>query len=48
MQDWNYVYTNDLEVTIEVGCDKIVEKESLRYYWSDNKFALLSYLGQVK
>jgi carboxypeptidase E len=47
MQDWNYVWKNDFEVTIEVGCDKIVEPRELKKYWNDNKFSLLSYIGQV-
>jgi carboxypeptidase D len=47
MQDWNYYYTNDLDVTIEVGCNKIVDKADLSSYWKENKYALLSYLGQV-
>lgn len=47
MQDWNYFYTNDLEVTIELSCDKLVKENSLRTHWNDNKFSLLSYIGQV-
>lgn len=47
MQDWNYFYTNDLEVTVELGCEKIFVEESLIKYWSDNKYALLSYIGHV-
>jgi hypothetical protein len=47
MQDWNYLNTNDFEVTIEVACEKIVDQDSLRDYWNDNKYALISYLGQV-
>lgn len=47
MQDWNYVYTNDFEVTIELSCEKLVKESDLKNYWNDNKFSLLSYIGQV-
>jgi hypothetical protein len=48
MQDWNYRKTNDFEVTIEVACQKVVDQAQLQEYWNDNKYALISYLGQVK
>lgn len=40
--------TNDFEVTIEVSClkDQVQESE-LKSYWQDNKYSLLSYIGQV-
>lgn len=47
MQDWNYLKTNDFEVTIELSCEKIVDQSKLKSYWNDNKYALLSYIGQV-
>lgn len=47
MQDWNYKYTNNLEVTIELSCKKLVSQKSLKGYWDLNKFSLLSYMGQV-
>jgi hypothetical protein len=47
MQDWNYLNTNDFEVTIEVSCEKIVDENRLRDYWNENKYALISYLGQA-
>lgn len=47
MQDWNYLKTNDFEVTIELSCEKIVTESSLKDYWNENKYALFSYLGQV-
>ena len=48
MQDWNYFFTNDLEVTIELSCQKLVDESTLEGFWDDNKYALLSYIGQVK
>ena len=47
MQDWNYYKTNDFEVTIEVSCIKNPPKEKLIDYWTDNKFAIFSFIGQV-
>lgn len=47
MQDWHYFDTNDFEVTIELSCDKWIDESDLVKYWNDNKYALLSYLGQV-
>jgi hypothetical protein len=47
MQDWNYFYTSNFEITIEVGCNKFEDEKKLIDYWKDNKYALLSYIGQV-
>lgn len=47
MQDWNYYHTNNFEVTIEVSCEKVVQESSLESFWSDNKYAILSYMGHV-
>lgn len=47
MQDWNYVKTNAFEVTIELSCEKIIDASKLKSYWNENKYALLSYMGQV-
>ena len=48
LQDWSYTYTSAFDVTIELSCDKIIGDEAaLRQYWLDNKYALLSYIGQV-
>lgn len=47
MQDWNYAYTNNFEVTVELSCEKLVDESKLKGYWNDNKFSLLSYIGQV-
>ena len=47
LQDYNYLFTNDFEVTIEVSCEKTVLQSDLKRYWNDNKYALLSYIGQV-
>jgi hypothetical protein len=48
MQDWSYLKTNNFEVTIEVSCSKKVNETELKKFWNDNKYALISYLGQVR
>lgn len=48
MQDWNYIKTNDFEVTIEVSCVKSPDENQLINFWNDNKFAIFSFIGQVK
>jgi carboxypeptidase E len=47
MQDWSYAYTSDMEVTIELGCNKYPDQDDLKSYWDDNKGALLAYITQV-
>ena len=47
MQDWSYAYTSNMEVTIELGCDKYPKQTNLKSYWNDNKGALLAYITQV-
>jgi len=47
MQDWSYVFTSNMEITIEVGCDKYPNENDLKNYWNDNKGALLAFITQV-
>ena len=47
MQDWNYYFTNNFEVTIELSCGKLLNENVLSEYWNDNKYSLLSYIGQI-
>lgn len=47
MQDWNYLNTNDMEITVEVGCHKFPYAANLTGYWDENRPALLAYLEQV-
>jgi len=46
MQDWNYVYRGDHEVTIELGT-KWPAASTLPTYWSDNLDSMLSYFERV-
>ncbi|OAD62352.1 Carboxypeptidase D [Eufriesea mexicana] len=41
MQDYNYVYSNDFEITIEVGCTKFPNVTELPDYWLQNREPLL-------
>merc|ERR1719342_380457 len=47
MQDWNYLNTNDFEITLELGCVKYPIHEELEQFWSDNKESLLEYMESV-
>ena len=47
MQDWNYLHTNDFEITLEIGCFKYPRHEDLNRYWDDNRDALLAYIEKV-
>ena len=31
MQDWNYLHTNDFELTLEIGCYKYPPHEQVNY-----------------
>ncbi|XP_033351181.1 carboxypeptidase D-like [Bombus vosnesenskii] len=41
MQDYNYVHSNDFEITIEVGCTKFPNATELPEYWLQNREPLL-------
>ncbi|MCL4131124.1 UNVERIFIED_CONTAM: hypothetical protein GTU68_041687, partial [Idotea baltica] len=47
MQDWNYLQTNCLEITIEVSCFKYPPAKDLKDYWMLNKKSLLAFIGEV-
>ncbi|XP_069030433.1 carboxypeptidase M [Embiotoca jacksoni] len=47
MQDYNYVWAQCLEVTLEVSCCKFPPVKELPALWTDNKKALLSFIQQV-
>ncbi|CAG9791234.1 unnamed protein product [Diatraea saccharalis] len=47
MQDWNYLHTSDMELTLELGCYKFPPADDLPTYWEDNKEALLAFIEQV-
>ncbi|GMT03216.1 hypothetical protein PENTCL1PPCAC_25390 [Pristionchus entomophagus] len=47
MQDWNYVHTNCMELTVEINCVKFPPKSRLKMLWDENKYALLHYITQI-
>ncbi|XP_060806567.1 carboxypeptidase D isoform X1 [Amyelois transitella] len=47
MQDWNYLHTSDMELTLELGCFKFPPAADLPGYWQDNREALLKYIEEV-
>ncbi|XP_067932330.1 carboxypeptidase D-like [Watersipora subatra] len=47
MQDWNYFFTNDLELTIEQGCIKYPLGKDLKSYWDANKYSYLTYIVEA-
>ena len=44
MQDFNYLGSNDFEITLELGCDKYPATESLKQEWEDNKQSLIEFM----
>ncbi len=48
MQDWNYLNTGDLDVTVEVSFDKYPPARDLDRYWADNRASLYNYVRQAR
>uniref|UniRef100_A0A158P615 Peptidase_M14 domain-containing protein n=1 Tax=Angiostrongylus cantonensis TaxID=6313 RepID=A0A158P615_ANGCA len=47
MQDFNYLATNAMEITLELSCEKMPEGKLLPQFWNDNKKALMEYMFAV-
>lgn len=47
MQDYNYVWAQCLELTLEISCCKFPPETQLRGLWEANRPALLAYMQQV-
>ncbi|XP_015261200.1 PREDICTED: carboxypeptidase M [Gekko japonicus] len=47
MQDYNYIWGQCFEITLELSCCKYPPKEELPSFWNDNKIALIEYIKQV-
>ncbi|CAH8850264.1 unnamed protein product [Trichobilharzia szidati] len=47
MQDWNYLFTGCMEITLELGCTKYPWASEISTYWNDNKYSLVSFLSEV-
>ncbi|XP_019864666.1 carboxypeptidase E isoform X2 [Aethina tumida] len=46
MQDFNYLSSNDFELTLELGCDKYPDASVLAQEWERNKNALINFIWQ--
>uniref|UniRef100_A0A8D1ZIE6 Peptidase M14 domain-containing protein n=1 Tax=Sus scrofa TaxID=9823 RepID=A0A8D1ZIE6_PIG len=47
MQDYNYIWAQCFEITLELSCCKYPREEKLPGFWNDNKDSLLEYMKQV-
>lgn len=47
MQDYNYLHSNDFEITLELGCVKFPNASDLPKYWLDNREPLLRFIEMV-
>ncbi|KAM9230466.1 carboxypeptidase M isoform 1-T1 [Dugong dugon] len=47
MQDYNYVWAQCFEITLELSCCKYPREEKLPLFWNDNKASLIEYIKQV-
>lgn len=47
MQDWQYINTNCLEITVEMGCYKFPRKNMLPQLWNEHKYSLFAYMEYI-
>lgn len=47
MQDYNYLHSNDFEITLELGCIKFPNASDLPNYWLENREPLLRFIEMV-
>ncbi|KAL6083005.1 hypothetical protein STEG23_028005, partial [Scotinomys teguina] len=47
MQDYNYIWAQCFEITLELSCCKYPREEKLPLFWDDNKASLIEYIRQV-
>ena len=47
MQDYNYIYGNCVEITLELSCCKYPFSSQLTEFWTENRKSLLVYIAQV-
>jgi len=47
MQDFNYLSSNDFEITLELGCNKYTKENEIEKEWNRNKNALINLIWQA-
>ncbi|KAM4037774.1 carboxypeptidase M [Anomaloglossus baeobatrachus] len=47
MQDYNYIFSQCVEITLEVSCCKYPDAATLQGHWNDNKVSVVEYMKQV-
>ncbi|XP_014670312.1 PREDICTED: carboxypeptidase E-like [Priapulus caudatus] len=47
MQDFNYLSSNAMEITLELGCNKYPPAADLPKYWDQNKDSMLNFMWQA-
>ncbi|CAB3409229.1 unnamed protein product [Caenorhabditis bovis] len=47
MQDFNYLATNAMEITLELSCEKMPPGSQLPQFWDDNKKAIFEYVWKA-
>jgi len=47
LEDFNYLFSNDMEITLELSCCKYPKKYYLNREWERNRDSLMSYIQQV-
>ncbi|NXU93382.1 AEBP1 protein, partial [Xiphorhynchus elegans] len=47
MNDFSYLHTNCLELSLYLGCDKFPHESELQQEWENNKESLLTFMEQV-
>ncbi|XP_058715248.1 adipocyte enhancer-binding protein 1 isoform X2 [Poecile atricapillus] len=47
MNDFSYLHTNCLELSIYLGCDKFPHETELQQEWENNKESLLTFMEQI-
>ena len=47
MQDYNYIFSNCMEVTAELSCSKQPDPSKLQQEWDNNLDSMLMFLGAV-
>lgn len=48
MQDWNYAFSSNIELTAEIGNSKWPAASTLGNYWNDNKESILSFIEMAQ